>query len=54
MRIPAGVAGVQAASDILIDQMLAWDNQLFRLEIGVLPESLIEDVKTALRDFLDI
>jgi mRNA interferase MazF len=54
INIPKGVAGLQKTSDIMIDQVLAWDNSLFHQEIGVLPESLIEDVKTALRDFFDL
>ncbi len=53
VRIPHGVAGLTHPSDILIDQILAWDNSLFRQELGVLPEGLIETVKAALKDFLD-
>src|SRR5258708_6461279 len=29
VRIPRDVAGIAVASDILIDQILAWDNRLF-------------------------
>lgn len=54
IRIPQGVAGLTHASDVLIDQMLAWDNRLFRQELGILPEGLIDEVKEALRDFLDL
>jgi mRNA interferase MazF len=54
IKIPEGVGGLTHTSDILIDQMLAWDNSLFRQELEMLPESLIEDVKAALRDFLDL
>lgn len=54
VKIPQGVAGLTQASDILIDQILAWDNRLFRQELGALPEGLIEEVKAALRDFLDL
>lgn len=54
VNIPQGVAGLVHSSDILIDQILAWDNKLFREEIGLLPESLIEEVKIALSDFLDL
>jgi mRNA interferase MazF len=52
--IPKGIAGLTQASDILIDQMLAWDNSLFRQELGLLPDDLIEQVKAALMDFLDL
>ena len=54
VRIPNGVCGLDADSDILVDQILAWDNSLFRRELGVLPEFLVDEVKAALRDFLDI
>lgn len=54
IKISQGVVGLTHPSDILIDQMLAWDNSLFRQELGILPEALIEEVKLALRDFLDL
>jgi mRNA interferase MazF len=54
VRIPKGICGLEADSDILVDQILAWDNSLFRKELGILPEALIERVKAALKDFLDI
>ncbi len=54
IRIPKGTAGLKRDSDILIDQILAWDNELFREEIGVLPESLQDDVRRSLRDFFDL
>jgi len=54
VKIPKGMAGLTQASDILIDQILAWDNSLFRQELGVLPEDLIERVQEALVDFLDL
>lgn len=54
VRIPKDVAGLKQDSDILIDQVLAWDNNLFRQEIGVLPDFLIDEVKLALSDFLDL
>jgi mRNA interferase MazF len=54
VRIPAGTAGIDKESDVLVDQALAWDNSLFRRELGELPEALQADVSRALRDFLDI
>ena len=54
IHLPAGTAGLKAASDIIVDQILAWDNSLFRTEIGLLPESYIEQVRLALVDFLDL
>ena len=39
-------------SDILIDQILAWDNELFRKDLGILPEGLQQEVRSALTEFL--
>ena len=54
VRIPAGTCGLESDSDVLVDQILAWDNSMFRRELGILPEALIENIKAALRDFLDL
>jgi len=54
VRIPAGTAGLDRDRDLLVDQILAWDNASFRRELGELPEALQDEVKAALREFLDI
>jgi len=54
VRIPAGTCGLERDSDVLVDQILAWDNSLFQKELGLLPDGLIEQVSAALNDFLDI
>lgn len=54
IRIPKKMAGLHKDSDIIIDQILAWDNSLFQSEIGKLPEFLIDETKLALADFLDL
>jgi len=54
VRIPKGVCGLQKDSDILLDQILAWDNSLFQKELGLLPEGLQQEVRMALLDFLDL
>ncbi len=54
VRIPMGTCGLGRDSDVLVDQILAWDNSLFHKELGLLPESLIEQVAAALKDFLDL
>ena len=41
-------------SDILVDQVLAWDNYLFRTDLGPLPEALQAEVRRALLEFLDL
>jgi mRNA interferase MazF len=54
VRLHKGTCGLDRDSEILVDQILAWDNSLFHKELGMLPEALVEKVTTALRDFLDI
>ena len=54
VRIPAGACGLSRDSDILIDQILAWDNELFRRDLGPAPEAVREEVRRALLEFLDL
>lgn len=54
VRVPKGTCGLRRESDLLIDQILAWDNSLFRRELGALPEALRDDIRTALRDVLEL
>jgi mRNA interferase MazF len=54
VRVPAGVCGLTRDSDILVDQILAWDNDLFRRNLGPLPEALRSEVRRALLEFLDL
>src|SRR5262249_45609690 len=54
VRVRAGVCHLSRDSDILVDQILAWDNALFRRDLGPLPEALQDEVRRALLDFLDL
>lgn len=54
VRIPKGVCNLEKQSDVLIDQILAWDHSLFREDLGKIPEALQNRVKEALKDFLDL
>ena len=54
VRLAKGTCGLTAANDVLVDQMLAWDNGLFRRDLGKLPDALQDDVRAALREFLDL
>jgi mRNA interferase MazF len=54
VRIPAGVCGLARESDILVDQILAWDNDLFRRDLGAVPEAVRDEVRRALIEFLDL
>ena len=54
VRLPRGTCGLTRDSDVLIDQILAWDNALFRRDLGTLPDGLRDDVRVALKEFLDL
>jgi mRNA interferase MazF len=54
VRITKGTCGLSAESDLLVDQILSWDNALFRKDMGALPEALQQDVRSAVREFLDL
>ena len=54
VRLAKGTCGLTAESDVMVDQILAWDNGLFRRDLGELPEALQLDVRAALREFLDL
>ena len=54
VRLPAGVCRLVTDSDVLVDQILAWDNELFREDLGILPEALQQEVRGALAEFLDL
>ena len=52
--VPAGVCQLVKDSDVLVDQILAWDNELFREDLGILPEALREEIRGAVTEFLDL
>ena len=54
VRIRAGVCRLTRDSDVLVDQILAWDNELFRTDLSPLPEALQDEVRRALLEFLDL
>ena len=54
VRVRAGVCRLTTDSDVLVDQILAWDNELFRSDLGPLPEALQDEVRRALLEFLDL
>lgn len=54
VRIPAGVCRLRQESDALVDQVLAWDNALFRDDLGELPEALQDELRRAVVEFLDL
>jgi mRNA interferase MazF len=54
LRVLAGIGGLDAQSEILVDQIMAWDNSKFIAEIGELTVSYQRDVRYALKEFLDL
>ncbi len=54
VRLAAGTCGLKHDSDILVDQILAWDNDLFRRDLGAIPDTVREEVRLALLEFLDL
>jgi mRNA interferase MazF len=54
VRIPAGVCGLTRDSDVLVDQILAWDNELFRRDLGPVPDAVRDEVRRGLLEFLDL
>jgi mRNA interferase MazF len=54
VRAPAGTCGLARDSDVMVDQILAWDHASFRDDLGEIPEALQDTVKRALAEFLDL
>lgn len=54
VNIPLGTAGLAKSSDLMIDQMLAWDHKRIVTHIGELPDYLVEKTKGAIKEFLDL
>jgi mRNA interferase MazF len=54
IRVPKESCQLDRESELLIDQILAWDNSLFREDLGEIPPSLQEKVKVAIKNFLDL
>lgn len=54
VRITEGICNLSKTSEVLIDQILAWDNAFFREDLGIVPEAIQEDIKHALAEFLDL
>ena len=49
LRLPAGVAGLDHESDVLVAQVIAVANESFRKELGVVPEELMAALCERLR-----
>lgn len=46
-----GEAGLQVDSMVLVDQLLAWDNERFRTQIGTLSAKKQQELESACREF---
>lgn len=53
VAVPKGVSGLRAASDILVDQIKAIDNQRFRRKLGALSEAYLTELRHKLLLILD-
>jgi mRNA interferase MazF len=49
LRLPAGTAGLERESDVLVAQVIAIANESCRRELGVLPGELLEELAERLR-----
>ncbi len=54
VRVAAGTCRLAHDSDVMVDQMLAWDNASFREDLGEIPPPLQDLVRAALIEFLDL
>jgi mRNA-degrading endonuclease toxin of MazEF toxin-antitoxin module len=54
IRLPDGTCGLRARSDVMVDQIFASDNRLFRADLGAVPPAVQIAVRHALFDFLDL
>ena len=54
IKIPTGSCRLDRESELVMDQILAWDNALFREDLGFIAEDLQDQVKEAIKDFLDL
>jgi mRNA interferase MazF len=54
LRIKRGEGGLAQESDLLLGQLIAVANESFRREIGVLPNSLVEELDRRIRVILSL
>jgi mRNA interferase MazF len=53
VALPKGLSGLGSASDILVDQVKAIDNQRLRKRLGVLPDPYLGELRKKLLQILD-
>jgi mRNA interferase MazF len=54
IRLAKGTCGLARDTELMIDQVLAWDHTVFRTDLGEIPAALQDEVKRALAEFLDL
>jgi mRNA interferase MazF len=54
LRLPAGLAGLERESDVLIAQVIAVANESFRKELGTLPAEMVGLLDSKLRAVLNL
>jgi len=54
LRIRKGQGGLARDSDLLLGRLIAVANESFRQEIGILPDSLMQELETRIRVILSL
>jgi mRNA-degrading endonuclease toxin of MazEF toxin-antitoxin module len=54
IRLPQGHCRLKEDSELMIDQMAAWDNAFFKEDLGSIPEDIQKEVKRAIKEFLNL
>jgi mRNA interferase MazF len=54
VRLPKGTCGLERDTDVMVDQVLAWDHSFFLRDLGEVPAAVQDTVKRALAEFLDL
>lgn len=54
VRLGKGIAGLLHDSELLVDQILAWDNSFFRKDLGKIPDVIKHEILQAIQDFLSL
>jgi mRNA-degrading endonuclease toxin of MazEF toxin-antitoxin module len=54
VKVPAGTCHLEQAAEIMLERIQACNCDLLREDLGELPEALQQEVRLALREFLDL
>ena len=54
VRLSKGTCGLERDTDLMVDQLLAWDHTFFHKDLGEIPAVLQGEVRRALAELLDL